>query len=176
MTVLREPRSLPQYAVAKSEQEPLLTTFRALTGKPSCLAFLISMTFYFLFAYGGSIFLPSYIVRVLHIDLKTMGATFGAVGAVASVIGTLLGRIATDRLAKRDARWLVWLPAFGLVVTLMACELAYVVPTYNQFLTVNFVADAVLGGTLPAMFAAMHLVCGSQRRAMAIVIVFFSPT
>ena len=40
-------------------------------------------------------------------------------------------------------------------------------------IAILFVAGILLTGVIPAMFSALHVVCGSKRHAMAVAIVFF---
>ncbi len=171
-TVLKEPRLRPGYAVASTTSETLTTTLRALAAKPAFVNLTIGMTLYFFYAYGAAVFFPSYMVRVLGIDLKTVGTSFGAVSALSSVIGTIGGGFLANRLVRRDARWTVWLPALGLALLCPIVEASFLVD-FRWYLGLSFCAGLVLGGSLPPVFAAIHIVCGSARRAMAIAIIFF---
>jgi MFS family permease len=129
---------------------------------------------YFFIAYGALIFVPSFLIRCLHLSLATVSVRYGAVAAVGSVIGTLGGGWLADRLGRRDIRWLAWLPAIACTATAPLYIIGFQMNDFNAFLCVGFLAGILLTGGLPPVFAAIHAVCGSRRRATAIAIVLFS--
>jgi MFS family permease len=53
---------------------------------------------------------------------------------------------------------------------------AFSANSFIAFLALAFVAGLLLVGGLPPVFAAIHAICGSARRSMAIAIVLFSAT
>jgi MFS family permease len=171
--VLREPRALPQFRPEVATSETLSETLRALLGKRSFLYLICGMVVYFMIAYGALVFFPSYMVRVLHVPLDSIGGLYGGVSAVTTVFGTLAGGWVTDRLMRRDVAWLGWLPAAGLLLAWPAYELLLLVPTFSALLAISVFAGLALNLAIPAMFAALHAICGSRRRAMAVAIVFF---
>jgi MFS family permease len=171
--VLREPRQRPEFRYSAASQDPLAETLRALFAKRSFVYLLAGMVIYFFISYGATIFFPSYMIRVLNVPLATMGAAYGAVAAVSAIVGTLAGGFVTDRLARRDAAWLAWLPAAGLAVAWPAYELMLLAPGFVSFLALSAVAGITVNMTVPAMFAALHAICGSPRRAMAVALMFF---
>jgi MFS family permease len=171
--VLHEPRTLPQFRPLPGSQESLGATFRALAAKRSFVYLVIAMVIYFLIAYGGIVFLPSYMVRVLKVTLAEVGTAYGAVTAAGSIVGTVLGGFVTDRLSKRNIAWLSWWPALGLVLCWPLYEGMLLAPTFAIALTFAGLAGIMLNAAVPAMFACLHAICGSARRAMAVAVVFF---
>lgn len=170
--VLKEPRrsSLANSAPAA---ESFLTTVRVLAGKHSFVLLNAAMILYFLVAYGALIWVPTYLVRVLEVELVQVGAALGVVSGVSGALGTLGGGLLIDWLVKRDRRWLVRAPALMLTAAWGLLELSMSVNRLTPFLALYFVAYLALSASLPALFTAMHQVCGSVRRAMAIAICFF---
>jgi MFS family permease len=171
-TVLHEPRRKAAYAIIASEAPPMGRVLRDLMRKPAFVNLLLAMTAYFFYAYGAAVFFPSYMVRVLHIDMRTVGAAFGLLSAGATIVGTLAGGFFTDILARRDRRWLVWLPALGLAISLPIAEFSLQIGSFKDYLGLSFVSGIVVGGTLPSMWTAIHLVCGTQRRAVSVALIF----
>jgi MFS family permease len=171
--VLREPRHLPAFTPTAGSQEPLKETLNALLAKRSFVHLLTAMVIYFMIAYGALTFLPSYMVRVLHVPLEKVGAGYGAVSAVTSIVGTLAGGVITDHLARRNIAWLAWLPALGLALSWPTHELTMLMPTFTGLLVVSTFSGLCLNLAIPAMFSALHAVCGSPRRAMAVALMFF---
>ena len=170
---LHEPRTLPQFRPAPGSQEPLGATFRALLAKRAFVYLLSGMVIYFVIAYGAIVFLPSYMVRVLQVPLAEVGTAYGAVSAVGSLIGTVVGGFLVDRLSKRNVAWLGWLPAAGLLISFPIYEAMLLAPTFKLALVFAGFGAFMLNAAIPAMFTCLHAICGSARRAMSVAVVFF---
>jgi predicted MFS family arabinose efflux permease len=67
-------------------------------------------------SYGINGFLPAYFSRNFGLDAAGAGLAFGLLSGIASLIGTLMGGYVSERLAKRDGRWLLGFPALGSVI------------------------------------------------------------
>lgn len=173
---LDEPREHGVRQFAHGEHESVRENILALWKKRSFIHGLLGCLFLLLLAYGGLIFIPSFLVRVLHVPLATASGTYGLVAAAGSVIGTLIGGWSADRLAKRDIRWLAWLPGTACAVTGPLFMMAFATRTLWPFMSLAFIANLVMVGGMPIAWAAIHAVCGSQRRAMAVAIVLFVTT
>jgi MFS family permease len=171
--VLKEPRHLPAFSASTISRESFRDTIGTLRGKLSYVYFLIAFVLYLALSYGAIIFFPSYLTRVLDVPLATVGTAFGAVAAATSFAGTISGGVVTDWLAKRDASWLGWLPALSLAVAWPLMEMMLMASSLTGFLIYYALASMALHTAIPAMFAAMHLTCGSRRRATAVALTYF---
>lgn len=171
--VLREPRKIEGYAYDPALRQTVREAFAVLWRKPSFVNLLIAMTLYFFFTYGAAIFMTSYLVRVLEIPLQKAGAVMGGVGAAAAIVGTLGGGFFADRLIKKDLRWICWMPAIGLLLNFPIYEAAFFVTSLKAYVPIGFAGGMLMAASLPAGFSAIHVVCGSSRRALAIAMVFF---
>lgn len=155
--------------------ESMSQTLARLRHKKSYVYAVASFALYFLFAYGTLIFIPSFLVRVLHVPLARASMTFGGVSAAATVIGTLGSGWLADRLARHDVRWLAWLPAGACMLAIPFFLMAFATSDFRIFTPLAFVGMLLLSAH-PSGYTAIHTLCGSRRRAMAIAIVFFSST
>lgn len=61
-------------------------------------------------------FLPAFFVRSHGLGIGDAGLTFGLVSGVGSTIGSLAGGYGSERLARRNAGWLIGVPALGLLI------------------------------------------------------------
>jgi MFS family permease len=170
---LKEPRRQPDRMPSEQDHEPLGATFRALAAKPTYVLLTTAFVVYFLMAYGALYFVPAYLIRVLGQDLATAGAVYGLLGAIGAVVGTVGGGIITDRLIKKDKRWVSRVPAYGLLLSFPLYELAFLSDSLTVFYIAAFLGGLILAAAVPPMFSILHLVCGSKRRAMAVAITFF---
>lgn len=171
--ILPEPRYATGVRVRTGSQEGFLASMSVLWRKPSYRAALIGLTLWSAFSYGSSVFFPSYLVRTLGLQMSVIGTQYGAVSAVATLVGTLTGGWYADRAARRDPRALLRLPGWWALMASPFYVLAFVVHDFGFFLAAAAIGITLLSAALPVILTAAHAVCGSVRRAMAIAILFF---
>lgn len=173
---LAEPRRARRPPPAAVSGESFVAALRVLWRKPSYRWNLAGITVFGFFAYGVLIFLPAYQLRVLRIDLATVGTVYGGLAAAATLVGTLGGGWLADRLARRNRAWLLRLPALGVLAAFPCYLLSFTVPDFTTFLVGTTVGGILLTAAVPSAMVGVHAVCGSVRRAMAIAIVLFFMT
>jgi MFS family permease len=166
---LREPRQVAGRS-AECQQEPLIQVFQAIWKKKSLRLIILALIFYMFVAYGALIFLPSYMVRLLGIPLAEAGTAYGMSSAAASFIGIVLGGLVVDRLARYDRRWLVRAPGAILLAALPCYLLALTANNMEMFLLFAAIGELALNAAMPAVYAALHEVCGSARRATTVAV------
>jgi MFS family permease len=172
---LSEPRNFHTLDVGQAT-ESLRQSLGLLLKKKSYRFVLAAAFVYFPFVFGVQLFIPAFLMRVLKVPLTEMSIYYGAVTAVSTVVGTLGGGWLSDYLGRRDVRWLGWLPAVGCGLSLPLYIIQFCFHGFIPFLVVTFFWSIVLNAGLPSVYAAIHAVCGSRRRAMAIAIMLFSAT
>jgi predicted MFS family arabinose efflux permease len=172
-SILREPRHHSKFAVADQDRESISSAAGALLRKRAYQNILASMVLYFMVAYGAHIFIVSAMIRTHHVTVAQAGAVFGIVAAIGAIVGNLGGGAIADRLATRDVAWYARLAGWGLVAALPFFEVALLAPTIFTMAVLLIFSETLMWGIVPPMFAALHLVCGSKRRAMSVAIAFF---
>lgn len=170
---LKEPRLQLGFPSHCAEYESVGDTLARLNAKRGFRYALTACILYSFVAYGALLFIPSFLIRALHLPLAEVSVTYGAIAAAASVIGSLGGGLVADWLGRRDIRWLAWLPAAACALAGPIFVLAFSLHHSGSFLAVTFCALILVTGGLPPVFAAIHAVCGPRRRATAIAIVLF---
>ena len=88
-------------------------SFRALLRKPTFQHQMLAAGWGAAASYGALAWGIVYIVRYFGWTPGQAGAVFATIGAVTALIATWLGGVLGDRLARRDARWLAWMPAIA---------------------------------------------------------------
>lgn len=171
---LSEPRLTMKSPALAPRHEKLYPSLVHLSAKRSYCYGALGLILYFFMPYGVLIFVPSYLTRVLHVPLAELSVAYGTVSAGASLVGTLGGGWLADRLMRRDVRWLAWLPAISCALSGVVFLTALSMNHFWSFLAITAVAFVLLEGGLPPVFAAIHAVCGSARRALAIALVLFA--
>lgn len=170
---LSEPRLLPGHATASGGGESFRQTLAALAAKRSFVLLCVAFVLYYFACYGVITWFPAYLVRVMKRPLTDVGFSYGLVAATATLSGTLLGGIVTDRLTLRDPRWSVRAPGLMVIGAWPFYTFALITESYAMFLGAVAIAGLAIGAGVPAMFAVIQRICGAPRRAMAVAIVFF---
>jgi len=159
----------------KQAESRLAQTLAELWRKPSFRYALVGSFFGSVYSYGVAVFLPAFQVRVLHASLTEVSVKYGVSTAAATFIGMLCSGWLADRLGRRDIRWVAWVAAVGSAAGGVLYMLALSVSDFEMFLALAFVATALVSGGA-SVYAAVHAVCGSRRRATAIALMLFLGT
>ena len=91
-------------------------SYAALLRKPAFRFLMAGVALEAIAIYGGLIWGTTYIVRFFHWSRTEAGTMVALLGSVTALGGTWLGGYWSDWLSKRDARWMLWLPAIVLVL------------------------------------------------------------
>lgn len=122
----------------------------------------------------------SFLVRSYDLSLKEAGAIFGVLGASAAVIGALLSAWLTDRMIRFDARWQLWLPAFGVLASIPFGIYFYLAPAEGVWplwgmkvphaIPAYLVFGVLMSFWVPPTYAALTNIVRSTRMATAMAI------
>ncbi len=145
---------------------------RLLLAKPSYCLILAGFSFYAILSYGATQWVASFLIRTHGMGLAEVGFKYGMVVSLSTAAGVLAGGWWCNRLFESDIRWSVRLPA-------IACLLGFPVAIAVFSLTSTFIVILLMGVlgfsfgvTTPPAMAAVHLIAGERRRALAIAFVF----
>lgn len=170
--VLKEPRRLPAFAMRPGESESALGAARALLAKRSYRYILAGLVGYFLVAYGAMVFIVSLMIRVHGLGVSRAGLIFGTVSALGAAAGNLAGGALGDRMARRDIASYPRLAGWSMMLATPCYAVAFAAPDLSIMVAALVFAMLLMWGAAPSMFAALHVVCGSKRRAMAVAVAF----
>lgn len=168
---LREPRTRPQFAVQKSMVEPFSQTLRVLLAKRSYVGLLVAITLYFMVLYGAFVFQVAFLIRTYGLSVGQASSIFGGIAAVTGIIGSLGGGVLADRLGRKDIAWSARLPALVALLAWPAYELAFMSPSLVVTIAFLSIGGVLVSAGVPCMYASVHVVCGSARRATSVAIV-----
>jgi predicted MFS family arabinose efflux permease len=170
---LAEPRCQTGFPAADPNAESMRDSLLRLRAKRSYLFILVGITAFTIFGYGTSVFLPSFLIRSLHATLEQVSVTWGVAAAIAMFAGGMLGGWLTNRLIVYDVRWCAWLPAVASALGVPLYWLTLSTKSLWMFIAVDFPAEVILAVVSSVAFAAIHIVCGNSRRAVAVAIAYF---
>jgi predicted MFS family arabinose efflux permease len=167
--ILSEPRDRGPLT-ADQESETLREVLSRLGRKRSYLYLVAGMSGYFFVSVGLVTFLPSHMIRAMHATLTEATVTWGIAISVANLLGTLGGGWLADYLSQRDVRWYAWLPALASLLVVPLYWFALANNHLLSFISIDFFAELVLGAGVISAWPAIHAVCGTPRRAMAVAV------
>jgi predicted MFS family arabinose efflux permease len=171
---LAEPRMRLGFPSMNSRAETLRQAVTHLCRKPAFLYTLLGVSIFYFFSLGVTTFLPSYLIRTLHVSLERVSLTWGVAVTVANFLGTLTGGWLADRLGQRDIRWYAWLSGIACVLGAILYWAAFAASGLWTFVSIEFLAELVLWTGTFASWSAVHAVCGSPRRGTAIALLQFA--
>lgn len=155
-------------SVAEKDRYTVLETIRYLWHKKSCR--YIFPAFGLISFVGSAIntWTPAFFMRTYDMSLMQMAATVGAVGGIGGGIGMIAGGIIADRMASRDVRNYVNIPAVALLVTMPLFFGVYLAST-SWIATTLFLAPIITGAiVIPPVLALIQRLAKNNMRAVAV--------
>lgn len=95
-----------------------LNTLQAMWHTPSLKYLLIGCALASLSGYALGYWAPSFLIRVHSISISMAGAIIGIVGVTTGLVGSIVGAAICDKLAKKNRRWMLYVPALSLALSL----------------------------------------------------------
>jgi len=115
---------------------------------------------------------PTYLIRVLGMPEGDAGALAGFMEGVPGIIGTLGAGVLADFLAKRDARWYLWMPLVGVVIYIPA-ELMFLYGPASTFKPCYFLVILGIASYSAPLFAIGQTLLPPRMRAFGASLLLF---
>lgn len=158
--------------VSDEEMPSVADAFRHLWSLKSFRYLALAGALHSFVGYGVGYWLPAFFIRSHGLETGEIGTWLFYLG-FAGMAGTFLGGWLGDRLARRDQRWYVWMPA---IATLLSVPMSAFVYLHDNHVVAFLVASApyLLGTTyLGPTFALTQTLVGLRMRALASSILLF---
>jgi len=140
---------------------------------PSFVHMAFGASLHAFYGYGAAYFVPVFLIRVHHMNKLEVGSWLGLIALTTGVIGISLGGAISDRLAKRDARWYMRVPAIASTVAIPFAVIFYLWPDPRTAILLS-VPGTLLGGVyLGPTFAMTQTLVKPHMRALASAILLF---
>lgn len=151
-------------------------TWAFLAGSPSFLLMIAGAGFMGAYIYGVGAWAATFLVRVHHLSLTTVGAVIMPIRGAVNVPGILLGGVLADWLARHDERWRGW--AAGLACLLLApCEALFVFGGPAPLWVAGMIGSSFFAIMhQPAIYAAIMRVARPRMRATGVAIDLLAAT
>jgi predicted MFS family arabinose efflux permease len=171
---IKEPRSVLGFPGSNQHTETLRGALIRLGHKRSYLIMIAAVSMMMFVNIGITTFMPSFMIRSLHANLRSISITWGLSITAAQIIGALAGGVVIDQLCRKDIRWHAWLSALGAALMAVAYWAAFSAEQMWQCVVADFFAEGLVAACTIAVFSTVQAVCGQPRRALALAIMQFS--
>ena len=125
------------------------------------------------YGYGASAFIAAFFMRSHQIPSGELGTWLAVLGFTGGVAGTYLGGYMSDRLATRNPRWHMWVPAIATTVYIPFAFLLYLWPDGRTALMLSLPGSFLGGMYLGPTFAMTQSLVPPRMRATASAILLF---
>ncbi len=172
MTVAEPIRGLSENRKATQESPSLSTVVSLLWSRSSFrhLAFAAGLTAFA--GYGTTNWSASFFIRTHGMSTGELGTWLALIIGLGGAIGLLCGGLIVDRLARRDKRWYVWLPALTCSICVPFMASVYLVDNVYTALILSIIPGILLNVFLGTTIATTHSLVGLRMRATASAILF----
>ncbi len=123
--------------------------------------------------YSMNSWTASFMIRSFGLSSGEVGTWLALILGFGGALGLLGGGLLAERLARRDVRWYMWIPALAAAISLPFAVATYLADTAYAalawFVIPGFLATVYLGNTL----AMAHGLVGLRMRALTSAILFF---
>ena len=145
-----------------------LAALRRLRRSPTFVASTIGGALMGISLYSTQLWSPAFFERIHGLSMTQIGATVGPVRGITSLFGGIAGGWLTSRLAVRDPRYMLWVPATACILMLPAEILFLYAPSLYLSL-VGYAASGLLSTLhLAPVYAALIAIVSSDMRATVV--------
>ena len=160
-------------SAAHEATESVAAVLRFMMRLPSFLHMAFGASLHAFYGYGAAFFVPVFLIRVHHMDKLEVGTWLFFIGLATGTVGIWLGGAISDRLATRDARWYMRVPAIASTLAVPFAMLFYLWPDPRSAILLS-IPGALLGGVyLGPTFAMTQTLVRPHMRALASAILLF---
>lgn len=171
---LAEPaRGLVEQREAAATSPPTGEVIKLLMSRRSFRHMALAASLNAFAGYSISNWTASFMIRSHGMNTGELGTWLAAIIGLGGAIGVFSGGLIADRLAPRDKRWYMWLPALTGCIGLPFLLCVYLAEDPYLALTLMIVPGVLSNVYLGNTIATTHGLVGLRMRALASAILFF---
>ncbi len=122
--------------------------------------------------YSTSNWVASFMIRSHGMTTGELGTWLSLTIGLGGAVGVFCGGLLADRLARRDRRWYMWLPALTGFICVPFMVAIYLVPSAYASLLLGIVPGVLFNIYLGNTIATTHGLVGLRMRALSSAILF----
>jgi predicted MFS family arabinose efflux permease len=166
-------RGLSEARSDTGEAPGLGETLRFLASQRSYLHVAFAAALYACTGYGLLAWAPTFFVRVHGLGYAEVGWKLGLIIGISSAVGVLVAGALCDRLARRDVRWLVWIPALSTALFAPGYALFALAADTDLALLAYIPVNLASAVFAPPSYAIAQGLARLRMRALASAIMLF---
>lgn len=171
---LREPlRGMAEQRTVSSEAVTTRQVIKLLWSRMSFRHLALAAALNAFVGYSVSSWSASFFIRSHGMTTGELGTWLAMIIGLGGAFGVFFGALLADRLAPRDKRWYVWLPAVSCLVIAPFSAAVYLVEQPYVALALLVVPGLLHNVFLGNTLAITHGMVGLRMRAMSSAILFF---
>ena len=152
---------------AKDKQaKDINKTLKSLAANPVFSRISVSFAMLTMIGYAMAFWLAPIMLRNFDVSLGKVGLYLGLTYIAAGIPAPLIGGYLTDYMAKRDARWLAWIPAIAIVIVSVALWFCVMADSFEVFLSFFVLAYFVFMIPQGASLSLLQSSLGAGERAV----------
>ena len=122
--------------------------------------------------YSTASWTASFMIRSHSMSTGELGTLLAMISGVGGAVGVIAGGILADKLALRDKRWYVWVPAAAGVISVPFMAAVYIADTAYIALLLSIIPGLLHNVYLGSTIATTHGLVGLRMRALSSAILF----
>jgi MFS family permease len=170
---LREPPRPAQAPGASASRDTTAAVIGYMRRLASFRHLSLAAALHAFYGYGAAFFLPVFMIRVHGFSEGELSTYLALIALFAGGLGTFLGGFLCDRLAPRDQRYYVWVPAISTAIGIPFAAALYLSP--DRYVALGYAVPAALLGSmyLGPTFAIAQGLARPHMRALVSAILLF---
>jgi MFS family permease len=178
LTLREPPRGLSEMApsggaAAAAPRDSAVDVMRFMWRLRSFRHMSLAAALHAFYGYGAAFFLPVFMIRVHGFSEGELATYLALLGLFGSGVGTFLGGWLGDRLAPRDQRWYLWVPAIATVIGIPFAACVYLWPDGYVALAFGLPASLLGAMYLGPTFAMAQGLASLHMRALVSALLLF---
>ncbi len=174
LTLKEPPRGLADGGSPTAMEPPrLAAVWRDMWRRPSLRHILAGGALASFVVYGVISWLPAHLARSHGMESGTIGVVLALIVGLAGGVGTLVGGLLADHLARTEPTWQVRLVALALVLGVPLWIAVFLTPDTTAMLWLLVLPGMLLGVYVGPTFALVQALVDVRSRAVAAAILLF---
>ncbi|MED6342539.1 MAG: MFS transporter [Pseudomonadota bacterium] len=171
---LREPiRGLSEQRQVETQTVPFSNVLNLLMSRPAFKHMAFGAALKAFAGYSTSSWTASFMIRSHGMSTGELGTWLAMIMGFGGAVGVFAGGVIAERLARKDVRWYMWLPALTGLICVPFMVANYMVAGAYTALIVSIIPGILFNVYLGNTLAMTHGLVGLRRRALASAILFF---
>ena len=171
---LREPiRGLSEQRQVETQTVPFSNVLKLLMSRPAFKHMAFGAALNAFAGYSTSSWTASFMIRSHGMSTGELGTWLAMIMGFGGAVGVFAGGVIAERLARKDVRWYMWLPALTGLICVPFMVANYMVAGAYTALIVSIIPGILFNVYLGNTLAMTHGLVGLRMRALASAILFF---